>query len=248
MSFLRTSRTPAIRRLVSRCRDRSAKSASSLLTFTSPNPSRSTGSLPKISTMKFYLDRSLSRTSASLSAKEPLRRKPSSRSTTRPALRALRSVRFGLGARTVVETDSIALLFRRPHHAGGIHLEAPEHGRQGDGVWLHQDCARLVVHQGAFFRGFLCLRASSLTPSLGFDAPCDGQLHRRFDQRLPAPPGVRSHSQRPSSKPLTPLHSLSDPEGGISLSVVTHLRNPSPFGVALGTLEVGLYYQGVYLG
>ncbi|KAJ9479823.1 hypothetical protein PHBOTO_003303 [Pseudozyma hubeiensis] len=39
-----------------------------------------------------------------------------------------------------------------------------------------------------------------------------------------------------------------DPAGGVSLSVTTSLVNPSPFGVQLGTLNLGLYYQGMYLG
>ncbi|EST10168.1 Protein of unknown function DUF3712 [Kalmanozyma brasiliensis GHG001] len=39
-----------------------------------------------------------------------------------------------------------------------------------------------------------------------------------------------------------------DPAGGISLSVTTSLVNPSPFGVQLGTLNLGLYYQGMFLG
>ncbi len=39
-----------------------------------------------------------------------------------------------------------------------------------------------------------------------------------------------------------------DPAGGVSLSVTTSLVNPSPFGVQLGTLDLGLYYQGMYLG
>ncbi|CDR88214.1 uncharacterized protein SPSC_03875 [Sporisorium scitamineum] len=39
-----------------------------------------------------------------------------------------------------------------------------------------------------------------------------------------------------------------DPAGGITLSVTTSLVNPSPFGVQLGTLNLGLYYQGLYLG
>lgn len=39
-----------------------------------------------------------------------------------------------------------------------------------------------------------------------------------------------------------------DPAGGISVSVTTSLVNPSPFGVQLGTLNLGLYYQGLYLG
>ncbi|SPO24995.1 probable conserved hypothetical Ustilago-specific protein [Ustilago trichophora] len=39
-----------------------------------------------------------------------------------------------------------------------------------------------------------------------------------------------------------------DPAGGISLSVTTSLVNPSPFGVQLGTLDLGLYYQGLFLG
>ncbi|KAI5474806.1 pre-rrna processing protein [Pseudohyphozyma bogoriensis] len=39
-----------------------------------------------------------------------------------------------------------------------------------------------------------------------------------------------------------------DPAGGISLSVVTQLTNPSAFGVEIGTLVVGLYYQDLYLG
>lgn len=39
-----------------------------------------------------------------------------------------------------------------------------------------------------------------------------------------------------------------DPEGGISLAVTTRLTNPSAFGVEIGTLNVGLYYNGLYLG
>lgn len=39
-----------------------------------------------------------------------------------------------------------------------------------------------------------------------------------------------------------------DPAGGITLSVVTQLTNPSAFGVEIGTLSVGLYYQDLYLG
>lgn len=39
-----------------------------------------------------------------------------------------------------------------------------------------------------------------------------------------------------------------DPAGGISLAVTTKLTNPSAFGVEMGTLIVGLYYDGLYLG
>lgn len=39
-----------------------------------------------------------------------------------------------------------------------------------------------------------------------------------------------------------------DPAGGITLSVVTKLTNPSAFGVEIGTLRVGLYYEDLYLG
>ena len=39
-----------------------------------------------------------------------------------------------------------------------------------------------------------------------------------------------------------------DPAGGISLAVTTKLTNPSPFGVELGSLAVGLYYNDLYLG
>lgn len=39
-----------------------------------------------------------------------------------------------------------------------------------------------------------------------------------------------------------------DPAGGISLAVSTKLTNPSAFGVEIGTLVVGLYYNGIYLG
>ena len=39
-----------------------------------------------------------------------------------------------------------------------------------------------------------------------------------------------------------------DPQGGISLIATTTLRNPSPFGVQIGTLNVDLFYKGMYLG
>ncbi|PWZ00897.1 hypothetical protein BCV70DRAFT_84414 [Testicularia cyperi] len=39
-----------------------------------------------------------------------------------------------------------------------------------------------------------------------------------------------------------------DPQGGVTLQVTTSLINPSPFGVQLGTLDLGLYYKGMYLG
>ncbi|KAJ1033702.1 hypothetical protein NDA13_001683 [Ustilago tritici] len=39
-----------------------------------------------------------------------------------------------------------------------------------------------------------------------------------------------------------------DPDGGVTLSVTTSLINPSPFGVQLGTLDLALYYQGMFLG
>ncbi|KAK0556496.1 hypothetical protein OC844_005834 [Tilletia horrida] len=38
------------------------------------------------------------------------------------------------------------------------------------------------------------------------------------------------------------------PEGGISLGVKTALTNPSPFGVEIGSLNLDLFYQGLYLG
>lgn len=39
-----------------------------------------------------------------------------------------------------------------------------------------------------------------------------------------------------------------DPAGGITTQVVTQLFNPSPFGIQVGTLILGLYYQNVFLG
>ncbi|KAE8229507.1 hypothetical protein CF326_g5523 [Tilletia indica] len=39
-----------------------------------------------------------------------------------------------------------------------------------------------------------------------------------------------------------------DPEGGITLGVKTALTNPSPFGVEIGSLNLDLYYDGLYLG
>ncbi|PWN53595.1 hypothetical protein IE53DRAFT_140447 [Violaceomyces palustris] len=39
-----------------------------------------------------------------------------------------------------------------------------------------------------------------------------------------------------------------DPEGGITFSATTTLTNPSPFGIEVGTLDLGLYYKGMYLG
>ncbi|CAO1639236.1 unnamed protein product [Sympodiomycopsis kandeliae] len=39
-----------------------------------------------------------------------------------------------------------------------------------------------------------------------------------------------------------------DPRGGITTQVVTQLRNPSAFGIQLGTLNLGLYYKNMYLG
>ncbi|TKY86943.1 hypothetical protein EX895_004231 [Sporisorium graminicola] len=39
-----------------------------------------------------------------------------------------------------------------------------------------------------------------------------------------------------------------DPAGGISLQATAALYNPSPFGFQLGTLDVALYYQNMYLG
>ncbi|KAG2175943.1 hypothetical protein INT44_000421 [Umbelopsis vinacea] len=39
-----------------------------------------------------------------------------------------------------------------------------------------------------------------------------------------------------------------DPAGGIQLSLGTQLTNPSPIGVYLGTIQLAVSYQGVYLG
>lgn len=39
-----------------------------------------------------------------------------------------------------------------------------------------------------------------------------------------------------------------DPRGGITTQVLTQLRNPSPFGIQLGTLNLGLYYKNMFLG
>ena len=39
-----------------------------------------------------------------------------------------------------------------------------------------------------------------------------------------------------------------DPLGGITAQVLTSLTNPSPFGLQLGTLNLDLYYKGLYLG
>ncbi|CAO1623850.1 unnamed protein product [Parajaminaea phylloscopi] len=39
-----------------------------------------------------------------------------------------------------------------------------------------------------------------------------------------------------------------DPRGGITTQVLTQLRNPSPFGLQLGTLNLGLYYKDMFLG
>ena len=39
-----------------------------------------------------------------------------------------------------------------------------------------------------------------------------------------------------------------DPRGGITTQVLTQLRNPSAFGIQLGTLNLGLYYKNMFLG
>lgn len=39
-----------------------------------------------------------------------------------------------------------------------------------------------------------------------------------------------------------------DPRGGITTQVLTQLGNPSPFGIQLGTLNLGLYYKDMFLG
>lgn len=39
-----------------------------------------------------------------------------------------------------------------------------------------------------------------------------------------------------------------DPAGGIQVSATATMVNPSPFGIAVGTLALGLYYDGLYLG
>lgn len=39
-----------------------------------------------------------------------------------------------------------------------------------------------------------------------------------------------------------------DPAGGITLAVTTKLTNPSAFGVEIGLLTVGLYYNDLFLG
>ena len=39
-----------------------------------------------------------------------------------------------------------------------------------------------------------------------------------------------------------------DPQGGVTTVVTTYLRNPSPFGFQIGTLNLALYAEGVYLG
>lgn len=39
-----------------------------------------------------------------------------------------------------------------------------------------------------------------------------------------------------------------DPAGGIQVSATATLVNPSPFGIEVGTLVLGLYYNGLYLG
>lgn len=39
-----------------------------------------------------------------------------------------------------------------------------------------------------------------------------------------------------------------DPAGGITAVATATLVNPSPFGVAVGTLNLALYYKGLYLG
>jgi hypothetical protein len=39
-----------------------------------------------------------------------------------------------------------------------------------------------------------------------------------------------------------------DPEGGIQVSATALVTNPSPFGVQVGTLVLGLYYEDLYLG
>lgn len=39
-----------------------------------------------------------------------------------------------------------------------------------------------------------------------------------------------------------------DPAGGITTQVLTQLRNPSPFGIQLGTLNLALYYKNMFLG
>lgn len=40
----------------------------------------------------------------------------------------------------------------------------------------------------------------------------------------------------------------SDPQGGITFQATASLFNPSPFGFQLGTLDLALYYNGLYLG
>lgn len=39
-----------------------------------------------------------------------------------------------------------------------------------------------------------------------------------------------------------------DPAGGITLAVTAKFTNPSPFGIDLGILSVGLFYDGIFLG
>lgn len=39
-----------------------------------------------------------------------------------------------------------------------------------------------------------------------------------------------------------------DPAGGIQVSATATMNNPSPFGMQVGTLVLGLYYEGLYLG
>lgn len=39
-----------------------------------------------------------------------------------------------------------------------------------------------------------------------------------------------------------------DPAGGFSVQALTSLVNPSPFGIGVGTLNLALYYEDLYLG
>lgn len=39
-----------------------------------------------------------------------------------------------------------------------------------------------------------------------------------------------------------------DPAGGLQVIATTKLSNPSPFGIQVGTLDLDLYYKGLYLG
>lgn len=39
-----------------------------------------------------------------------------------------------------------------------------------------------------------------------------------------------------------------DPLGGIQVSATATMNNPSPFGMQVGTLALGLYYDGLFLG